>query len=146
MWETWLHLVIVHVPVILTPVSLFLLVKSVRSKVDSDFITAYIFVLLCAVSSVIAYITGPLAAEFLVNHVTFDQELLEAHALWGRISFTIMLLAGVAALIPLLNYLQEESPSLWLPYVVLFLTGLSLAALLWSAHLGGMLRRPELGM
>ena len=74
-----------------------------------------------------------------------DQEQVENHGLWGRISFTIMAIAGVAALMTLIAYLQEEEPHPLLLRIVLGLTLIGFTSSVWTAHLGGILRRPELG-
>lgn len=143
LWS-WLHVILVHVPVILAPLGAFVLIMAIKSHSRREFKFAYSLILISTALSGLAYFTGPLAAEFLDPITSISQDALENHALWGRIAFTLMMMAGAGALIPILNYLQEEEPHPLLVYAVLTLTMLSFAMLVWTAHLGGLLRRPEL--
>lgn len=145
MGSTWLHLLVVHIPVLLCPVAMFFLVRALRSSSDTDFKIAHGFVLICSIAAVIAYFTGGTAAEWLAEIIDIDQEQMENHGLWGRISFTIMSLAGAASLVAVIAYMQGEKPQPLVPRIVLGLLVLGFISLTWTAHLGGILRRPELG-
>ncbi|MGE4619206.1 MAG: hypothetical protein AAEJ04_05290, partial [Planctomycetota bacterium] len=118
MGSTWAHLLVVHIPVLLSPVALFFLIRAMRSSATTDFKLAHSFVLICAIASIVAYLTGPTAAEWLAERIDMIQEQVENHGLWGRISFTVMVLAGAASLIAILAYLQGEEPHPWLAHVV----------------------------
>jgi hypothetical protein len=144
MWASWTHLLVVHVPVVLTPVALWLLVRAVRSVSEYDFKIAYGMVLIVAVFSVLAYVTGPMAADWLNEEIALEAARSEDHALFGRAAFTVTSLAGAAALVALLSYLQEEEPQRWLPWTVAGFLVIALVLLIWTAHLGGLIRRPEL--
>ncbi|MAW76177.1 MAG: hypothetical protein VYD70_02675 [Planctomycetota bacterium] len=145
MGSTWVHLLVVHIPVLLCPVALFFLIRAIRSSAVADSKIGHVFVLICAIATVIAYFTGTSSAEWLDGIIQLDQEQVENHGLWGRISFTIMAIAGVAALMTLIAYLQEEEPHPLLLRIVLGLTLIGFTSSVWTAHLGGILRRPELG-
>ncbi|MEL6822758.1 MAG: hypothetical protein AAFP70_13430 [Calditrichota bacterium] len=144
MWTTWLHLIVVHVPVLFSPLALFFLVRAMRSKAIPDYQLAYSFVIIAALTSAAAYFTGPGAADWLSEILTLEQNLLEDHALWGRVAFTVMLIAGVMALMAILAYFQEETPHPALSWGIAVLIFISSLMLIWTAHLGGLLRRPEL--
>jgi len=144
MWNTWLHLIVVHIPVLFSPLALIFLFRAMRSKTVSDYQLAYSFVIIVALTSTVSYFTGQGAAEWLTDILTLEQNLLEDHALWGRVAFTILLLAGVMALIAVLAYFQEEEPHSSLPWAIAMLMFISTIILIWTAHLGGLLRRPEL--
>ncbi len=131
-------------PVLFSPVALFFLARARRSSSVTEYKMAYGLVLISAAASVTAYFTGPPAAEWLSGVLTLDQVWIEDHALWGRVAFTIMALAGAASLVALLAYWQDEQPHASLPWVVGGLTLLAFAAMVWTAHLGGLIRRPEL--
>jgi hypothetical protein len=146
MWATWIHLLVVHVPVVLTPIALALLVRAMRSSSETDFKLAYAVVLGVAVLSVAAYVTGPMAADWLNEEIALEIGRTEDHALWGRAAFTTSALGGAAALVALSAFRQEEEPHKALPWVVAMLTTITLCLLIWTAHLGGLIRRPELGL
>ena len=144
MWATWLHVMVVHVPVILTPVGLLLLFRATRSARESDFKLAYTVILVASIAAIVAYLTGPQAAEFLQEIIELDQDSVEDHGLWGRVAFTVMVLAGAGALLAIIAYLQEEEPHAAIAWVVIGLSILATGLLIWTAHLGGLLRRAEL--
>ena len=145
MGSTWVHLLVVHVPVLLCPVALFFLIRATRSATESDFKIGNAFVLISAIAAVIAYFTGTSAAEWLDGIIELDQEQVEDHGLWGRISFTVMAIAGVGSLMAIIAFLQQEKPHPLLPRIILGLTLIGFSCCAWTAHLGGILRRPELG-
>ncbi|MEC9477043.1 MAG: hypothetical protein VX764_08405 [Planctomycetota bacterium] len=145
MGSTWVHLLVVHVPVLICPVALFFLIRAARSGSESDFKIGNALVLISAIAAVIAYFTGVSAAEWLDGIIELDQEQVEDHGLWGRISFTIMAIVGVVSLMAIIAFLQEEKPHPSLPRIILGLTLIGFACSAWTAHLGGILRRPELG-
>jgi hypothetical protein len=92
-----------------------------------------------------AYFTGPETAEWVKNLSTsYPQKLIENHALWGRFGFIGSVLTALLSLMALANYAQEEEPHksiLWILFVILILNFL---IFIYTAHLGGMIRRPDL--
>ena len=145
MWSAWLHVVVVHFPVVLTPVGVILVVRAIRSQRVADLKVAYVIILIAAIGAIVAYLTGPTAADWLQQVIKLDQDSVEDHGVWGRAAFTVMVLAGAGSLLALIAYLQEEEPHPAIPWVVTGLSLIGLGLLVWTAHLGGLLRRPELG-
>ena len=142
--QAWLHVAIVHIPVIIAPVSLFLLTKGKRNE-SADFLRlGHTLVLLVTLTSAVAYFTGPTTVDWWQEKVQFDQEAVEAHGLWGRISFTLLTLAGVGSLMTIIGELQDEKPHPLIFSFVWWLLFTGVISLIWTAHQGGLLRRPEL--
>ncbi len=142
--QAWLHVVVVHVPVVIAPVALYLLTRGRRNNPHEFLRLGHFLVLIVALTSAVAYFTGPTTVEWWQNQDLFDQDALEDHGLWGRISFTLLALAGAGSLITLLAEIQEETPHPIIFKTVWWLLLVGVLCLVWTAHQGGLLRRPEL--
>jgi hypothetical protein len=65
-----------------------------------------------AIITSISYFTGPATAEHVkIVLQNYPQDLVESHALWGRIAFIVQIFAGLIGIMGLSSYLQEEKPS-----------------------------------
>ncbi len=101
-------------------------------------------ILLAAVTS-ISYFTGPNTAEWVKNQVSnYPKTLVENHALIGRIGFIISFLNGLLGVMAVANYLQGEKPHKAIIWILFCLVILSLVVFTYTAHLGGLIRRPDL--
>lgn len=136
---------IVHIPVLGTPILLFLGWKATQSKDIATYKSFYWFTLLISLFSVFVYFTGPQTAEWIKIQLTkYPQELVENHALWGRFAFIGNIFSGILALMAILNYAQEEKPHKYLPWILIFILAINIIILIYTAHLGGLIRRPDL--
>ena len=142
--QAWLHVAVVHVPVILAPLSLYLMIRGKRSDSREFLRLGHTLSVLVALTSAVAYFTGPTTVEWWQSLVEWDSGAIEDHGLWGRISFTILALAGVGSVISILAEVQEEKPHPWIFHGVAWLLTAGVLCLIWTSHLGGLLRRPEL--
>jgi len=139
-----LHLLVVHLPVLACPAAAVLLLLARLLRNETLFQTGAAFLVVAALAATAAYFSGPPAYESLALPAGAERELAEAHAALGKGAFMGLVLAGLAALLALLQYPQGERPAPWLRWV-LFAAALVLAWLLaWTAHQGGLIRHPEL--
>lgn len=140
-----LHIMLVHLPVLGTPLLLFLGWRAIRSKAVKSYKTFYGFTLITSLLTVAVYITGPQTAEWIKTHLLeYPIELVESHALWGRFSFIGSVFSGIFALMAILNYAQEEKPHKAIPWILISVLAINLLVILYTAHLGGLIRRPDL--
>lgn len=101
--------------------------------------------ILIAVVASITYFTGPPTAEWVKTHFeTYSKDLVENHALWGRMGFTTSILNGLISIMAISNYLQGEKPHKSIPYIVLLMGLLTAGIFIYTAQLGGLIRRPDL--
>lgn len=93
----------------------------------------------------ISYFTGPATAEWVKLQVSnYPKTLVENHALIGRIGFIISFFNGLLGVMALANYLQEEKTHKVVPWVLFGFIMISILVFSYAAHLGGLIRRPDL--
>lgn len=101
--------------------------------------------ILLAVAASIAYFSGPATAEWVQQQVSnYSKDLIENHALLGRIGFTTSILSGVLGIMAVANYAQGEKPHKSIPWILVFILLITLLLFAYTAHLGGLIRRPDL--
>ena len=150
-----IHLVAVHIPVVLTPLALVLLslaamrsrgtpTATAQSSAGTLNATGRWLILFSAVVGGVAYFTGPIAFESLESEFEAVRDLVELHAVIGRGAFFGLILLAVPALQAILREVQEEPPLRWLNVTVIVGAALLSYLLVWTGHLGGAIRRPEI--
>lgn len=145
-----LHIVINHVPVILTPVALCILAYAAWRRSDAVARVALGVAAVAAVSAGGVYLTGD-PAEAIVTHIpdaagaTRDAVRMLVHqhqdaALWAGI---IVGLLGLLALWSLWQYRRETTLPRWTVTTALVLAAFGTAVMARTAYLGGQIRHPE---
>ncbi|MEO1438162.1 MAG: hypothetical protein AAFV80_21650 [Bacteroidota bacterium] len=143
MIANWIHVMVVHVVVIGVPWLLYRVVVHRKVSMDSASWKAnYSILILLGLLATVSYFTGPKAADWTKLVLDpYPQDLVENHALWGRIAF---ILQGIAALIGFMGWMsiwQEEQPDKRITILVLILLAANTFVLVYTAHLGGLIRR-----
>lgn len=150
-----LHLVAVHVPVVLLPLAFVLLSMGAwrgRPSADAEgkrsagtlVATGRTLILVCAVVGGVAYYTGPVAFEALESEFEAARDLVEFHAVIARGAFFGLILLVVPTIQAMVREIQEEPPLRWLDLTVTGGAAFLSYILLWTAHYGGAIRRPEI--
>ncbi|MYI06805.1 MAG: hypothetical protein F4059_05680 [Gemmatimonadetes bacterium] len=140
-----LHLVTVHLPVVLCPLALVLfLFARLRHDTPAARIARWLLVA-SAVVGVPAFFSGPPAFESMESELAAVRDLVELHAVLGRAAFFGLVLLALTALQTTLREMQEERVPGWLHGIVVVGTLLLSYVLAWTGHLGGAIRRPEIG-
>ncbi len=140
-----LHLLTVHLPVVLCPLALALfLFARLRHDTPAARIARWLLVA-SAVVGVPAYFSGPPAFESMESELATVRDLVELHAVLGRAAFFGLVLLALTALQTTLREMQEEPVPGWLHGIVVLGALLLSYVLAWTGHLGGAIRRPEIG-
>ncbi len=141
----WLHIALVHIPVLGTPLLLHVGFSALRSANLNNLKIFYWMSFILALLTSVAYFTGPSTADWVKEYYThYSQDLVENHALWGRFAFTMSIFSGVLAIMPLASYAQGEAPHKSIPWILIGIQVFNLFLLLYTAHLGGLIRRVDL--
>ncbi len=145
MYADFLHIILVHIPVFGGLISAFLGWRALKHKDAKTCKIFYGSAIVLGILASIAYFSGVETAIWLKAHdKAYNLTRVENHALWGRVGFIVSVLGGLMGVVGISAYAQEEKPHKITPYL-LFITALCLALLmLYVAHLGGLIRRPEL--
>jgi uncharacterized membrane protein len=146
MIANWIHVIIVHIAVIGTPWLLYRVIAKRRESLDSNpWKGNYTALIILGVVATIAYFTGPKAADYTKLVLDpYPQDRIENHALWGRVAFVIQ---GIAALIGIMGWasiLQEEKPDKRIGIILIVLLAINTLVMIYTAHLGGFIRRMDL--
>lgn len=140
-----LHIISVHLPVVLTPIMAVWTYSNLKNASVKTWKQIYAVSIAMAIITSISYFTGPATAEHVkIVLQNYPQDLVESHALWGRIAFIVQIFAGLIGIMGLSSYLQDENPSPKLPWILFIILGVNIFILIYTAHLGGMIRRIDI--
>lgn len=145
MYSAYIHLVSVHISVLGTPLLLIWVISNLKMQSNNQWKWIYSTGILLAILTSLSYFTGPATADWVkILLSTYPQNLVENHALWGRFGFIVQILIGLMGIMALANALQDEKPYKSIAYILLFLLIINTFILVYTAHLGGLIRRPDL--
>ncbi len=146
MFANWVHIVIVHVAVLGTPILAYRVFAHRKEPMDSkSWKGTFSGLIFLAAIAGIAYYTGPETADWTKQVLSdFPQDQVEDHALWGRVAMVIQVIAGFVGIMGWASILQEEQPDRRIYWIVLVLLLANTLVMLYTAHLGGMIRRMDL--
>ncbi len=147
MLANWIHIVLVHIPVIGTPWLAYRALIHRQSPLDAKpWKGNFSGLIILAIITAVAYFTGPEAADWTKGIlVSFPQDLVEDHGLWGRAAFVIQVITGLLGIMGWASILQEERPPRFIAHVLLVLLIINTIVILYTAHLGGQIRRGDIG-
>ncbi|MEM8486453.1 MAG: hypothetical protein AAF564_12960 [Bacteroidota bacterium] len=101
-------------------------------------------IFLAAITGV-AYYTGPEAADWTKQILNdFPQDQVEDHAFWGRVAMVIQVITGLLGVMGWASILQEEKPDHKISSFLMVLLVVNTLVILYTAHLGGLIRRMDL--
>jgi hypothetical protein len=141
------HLAIVHMPLMAATGGFTLLLCARLWHDERPFRLALLLLVAGALAAAGAYYSGPPAHQVLVDgHFTTADtlDLVETHALWGRISFVSMGILGALALQSFLQHYQGEATAAWQRWALLAGSLVMILMMAWTAHLGGWVRHAEI--
>ncbi|OYT72610.1 MAG: hypothetical protein CFK49_07905 [Armatimonadetes bacterium JP3_11] len=142
--EAQWHLVLNHLPVTGTLFSLLLLSWALIRRNPELLKTALVAVLLVGLTSIPAYLTGE-PAEHVIEHLPgVDKAFIEEHETMGKFALACGVALSVFAAAALGVGLRSAK-GLWTGALVVWLANaLVFGVMGYTAHLGGMIRHPEI--
>jgi hypothetical protein len=142
-----IHLVAVHVPAMGCVIVAIFLALAMRWQDERLQKICFGGFIVSAIFAAIAYYTGPNSVEYMQTLDSWNEAVnaqAELHALWGQGAFLGMVVLGLGSMMALLGYVQGQPPSKWLVRGLLLASLVLFAVLVWTAHEGGVIRRPEM--
>lgn len=139
-----LHLVLNHLPVLGTGFGLALLIFGLWRRSDELKKTALGVLALVALAAVPVYLTGEPAEELVETVPGVSKPAMERHERAASVSFTGVLVIGVAATAGLVFFRRGKALPRWfaMPMVASVMVVAGLMA--WTANLGGQIRHTEI--
>ena len=146
MLANWIHVMLVHVAIIATPWLTYRTIYHRKDPMDSrHWKVNFSALIILEIITVVAYFTGPETADWVKETLTdYPQDLVEDHALWGRIGMVIQGIAGILGIMGWASIAQEEIPDRRITTIVIALLVVNILVLIYTGHLGGQIRRPDL--
>ncbi|MFN7019541.1 MAG: hypothetical protein ACK4RG_09790 [Fimbriimonadales bacterium] len=139
-----MHLMLNHLPVMGALFSLLLLAWAVLRRSPELLKIALIAVLLAGLSSVPAYLTGEPAEEVIEHMPGVDEAFIKEHESMGKFALVSGIGLAIAATIALAVGLTKPNYLLASAIVVGLLNAFVFGVMGYTAHLGGMIRHPEI--
>lgn len=139
-----IHLMTAHLPVVGVPFAAALLVAGLIGKSETLWRAGCWAVLVSGAAAAFPYFSGPMAYELVATHFGVTATAVESHAVVARGASLGLVVVCAVTLSALLRDWQGDPPGKALRAVVLAGVVLITYALGWSAHLGGLIRHPEL--
>jgi uncharacterized membrane protein len=136
-----IHLALTHVPVLLSLVGLVIMAVAMIRKNATLTHTAFILLLLAALSALPVYFTGEPTEELVEGLPGVSEASIEEHEELAKTSLLVVLVTGAVALAGLI---WKTGLARILRVVVLVLALGSSGLMAVTAHLGGQIRHPEL--
>ncbi len=146
MIANWIHVMIVHFAVIGTPWILYRVFTHRKSPLDSSqWKNNYSALIILGLIATTAYFTGPEAADWTKQVLdSYSQDHVENHALWGRVAFVIQVITAFIGIMGWSSIYQEETPNKRIPIILILLLITNTLVMIYTAHLGGLIRRMDL--
>jgi hypothetical protein len=139
-----LHLILNHVP-ILAAIGGVALFGYGLLRCSRDLTRAALAVMvLGAVTAVPVYLSGEPAEEQVEHAVAIAETDIERHEQSAKVSMALVAGLGLAALAGLL-FPRRKLEQGWFPMGLLIVGLLTSIHLVWTGHLGGRIRHPEIG-
>ena len=139
-----LHLITVHLPVVGTLAAVALLLLAIARNSESLVRVALGFLVFGALCAAAAYFSGPYAHEVTQDHASLDEHLVEQHALVARAAFFALVILGAISIKIWWDSTRISETKKGARLGLLAAT-LAIAWLMaWTAHLGGVIRHPEI--
>jgi uncharacterized membrane protein len=142
-----IHLIVNHVPVIVTILSVLLISWAIYSGKAEYRKIAFFGLIIAALFALVAFQSGENAEDIVENLDWFDHDVLENHEHAAETARWFVILAGLTGIAGL-SYFKDAGKKgfrlfLW---VTLILSVISAGYLIYTGYLGGMIRHTELTM
>ena len=139
----YFHITLVHLPVILTPLGVVLLmVAHLRSSLSVARVALGILIA-ASVIAIPAFLLGEGAEEIIEHLPGISESLIEEHEEFAEVGLWATIAAGLASLCAWVAISRGAFLERALLITTFFVSSIASVALAYTAHLGGSIRHPE---
>ena len=140
-----LHLIINHVPVIGTMITLFILAIGIIKKSDDVKKVAMLVLILTSVITIPVYVSGGNAEEMVEGaYEDVDESFIDAHEDFALYSFIAMDIVGAIAILSMFLYKKPKELSNSFAMIMFVLLLIVNGMMGYTSHLGGKIHHPEM--
>ena len=137
------HLLITHLPIFGSILGAVVLIHGLWTKSNHTKIAAYIVFIISAIGAGIAYLTGEAAEETVEDIQGVAKKMIEEHEEFAIVALVSLIILGLASIIALFLTLRKPLLTKTIPWVILFISIISFALVVWTGYLGGQIRHTE---
>ena len=138
--QTYIHLLITHLPVFGSILGGLVLVQGLYTKINQTKIAAYTIFIISAVGAGIAYLTGEAAEESVEDLQGVVEESIKLHEDFALFALISLIILGLASIVALRKSLLTRSVA----FIVLFISLVSFGLVARAGYLGGKIRHTEI--
>ena len=142
--QTHLHLLSNHLPLFGSLMGLIVLGYGIWKRSNHTKMAAYIVLIVSSIGAVVAYLTGPAAADTVKDLQGVSKEALEVHAQAAQFAFYAFIIVALFSLIGI--YVTQKRPlrARMFGFIVLFISLWAFAVVARTAYVGGQIRHSEI--
>ncbi|RFZ85206.1 hypothetical protein DYU05_06285 [Mucilaginibacter terrenus] len=144
MYETHIHLLITHLPIIGAALGALVLIHGIWKKSDTTLIAAYNLLIISAIGAGIAYATGEGAEETVEHLQGISKNVIEEHAESAIISLALLIATGGIAVVGLFVIWKSSFLIRPVALIVLFIALVGFGFIVRTGYLGGQIRHTEI--
>lgn len=142
--QTYIHLLMNHIPVVGTVFALLVLLYGIYKRSYHTQRAAYFLLLVAAIGSGITFFTGEGAEEFVENWAGFSKSAIEDHEDVGKLAWLSMLLVAIGAIGALILMKKKSDLYRSYSYIMVLIIAVSIAVSAYTGYLGGKIRHTEI--
>ena len=142
--QTYLHLLISHLPIFGSILGGLVLANALWTKTNQTKIAAYYLLIISSIGAGVSYLTGESAEETIENLQGASKSIIEQHedfALYALIGFIIL---GLSSIVGLFVTLNNSSLTRAVAIFTLILSLISFGLVARTGYLGGQIRHSEI--
>ncbi|MBV6479704.1 MAG: hypothetical protein HGGPFJEG_02495 [Ignavibacteria bacterium] len=140
-----LHLIINHVPVIGTAITLFVLIVGLIKKSDDVKKVSVLILILTALITIPVYVSGDNAeGKIEGNYEDVDESFIEEHEDFAYYSFIAMNITGAIALVSMFIFKKPKQLPNTFTYLLFALLVIVFSMMAYTGNLGGKIHHPEI--
>ena len=139
-----LHLLLNHFPIIGTMVGAGLFLTSLFVRTEDVRLSSLIILIVVALLSIPAFITGVGAQEKIVADTSISNDRIQRHEGAAELAIWFMEVTGAVAVIALWQCVRRVTPAPWITLAILVFTLLTVALMARTGNTGGEIRHSEI--
>lgn len=142
--QTYIHLLITHLPIFGSILGGLVLAQGLWTKSNQTKIAAYNIFIISAIGAGIAYLTGEAAEETVENIQGIAKTTVDDHEDFALFALVSLIILGVASIVGLFLTLRKSALTVTVAIVTLFISLISFGLVARTGYLGGQIRHTEI--